>query len=83
MPKKLENCVKSLMAQGKSKSSAFAICVKSTGLNPHSEEVKKAMNNIDNLKEKEIIDATEQFMEKAFENVEYKTITIVECKGAG
>ena len=172
MPKKLEDCVKSLMAQGKSKSSAFAICIKSTGLNPHSEEVKKAkeslnmnikqrakerieklkkeqpefcneldsftddnflwidpegnrlfpyknidgevvrdavqgafiaingyedqvpekvLNKLDELiddcdidiEELILIDATEQFMEKAFENVEYKTITIVECKGAG
>jgi hypothetical protein len=32
MPKKLMSCVKQVMAQGKDKSSAFGICVKSTGL---------------------------------------------------
>lgn len=30
MPKKLERCVKQVMKQGKSKSSAWAICTKST-----------------------------------------------------
>ena len=29
MPKKLDDCVKKLMAKGKSKSSAFAICTAS------------------------------------------------------
>ncbi len=31
MPKELENCVKKLISQGKNKSSAYAICGKSTG----------------------------------------------------
>jgi len=31
-PAKLERCVKSVQASGKSKSSAYAICVKSTGI---------------------------------------------------
>lgn len=32
MPAKLERCVQDLMRQGHSKSSAYAICVKSTGI---------------------------------------------------
>lgn len=32
MPKKLENCVKKVMKQGKSKSSSYAICTYSLGL---------------------------------------------------
>lgn len=35
MPKKLKRCVRKLQAKGKSKSSAFAICVASTGQKPH------------------------------------------------
>jgi hypothetical protein len=35
MPKKLEKCVKKVKAQGKSTSSAFAICTKSTGQKAH------------------------------------------------
>ncbi len=31
-PKKLERCVKKVQAQGKSKSSAYGICVNSTGI---------------------------------------------------
>jgi hypothetical protein len=31
MPKKLEDCVNDLKAQGKDQSSAYAICAKSTG----------------------------------------------------
>ncbi|MBX0312567.1 MAG: hypothetical protein JHC31_12495 [Sulfurihydrogenibium sp.] len=31
MPKKLEDCVKKVMAQGKSKSEAYAICSENTG----------------------------------------------------
>ena len=31
MPRKLDSCVRKVMAQGKSKSSAYAICVVSTG----------------------------------------------------
>lgn len=31
MPKKLDDCVKKLMAKGKTKSQAYAICSKSTG----------------------------------------------------
>jgi len=32
MPKKLDRCVKKVQAQGKSKSSAYAICSSSTGI---------------------------------------------------
>lgn len=32
MPKKLERCVKKVQGQGKSKSSAYAICSNSTGI---------------------------------------------------
>ena len=32
MPKKIERCVKKVKATGKSKSSAWAICSKSTGI---------------------------------------------------
>jgi len=32
MPKKLERCVKKVRKQGKSKSSAYAICSSSTGI---------------------------------------------------
>lgn len=32
MPAKLERCVKEVMAKGHSKSSAYAICVSSTGM---------------------------------------------------
>lgn len=32
MPAKLERCVRHVRSQGKSKSSAYAICVKSTGI---------------------------------------------------
>lgn len=32
MPKKLDRCVKGVMRGGKSKSSAYGICVKSTGI---------------------------------------------------
>lgn len=42
MPEKLMSCVNKLMAQGKSKSAAFAICVKSTGLKPHKAKKPKA-----------------------------------------
>ena len=31
MPKKLDSCVRKVMAKGKSKSSAYAICSTSTG----------------------------------------------------
>lgn len=40
MPKKLERCVRKVKKSGKSKSSAFAICVKSTGLKPHKRKKK-------------------------------------------
>lgn len=36
MPKKLVDCVKHVMASGKPKSSAWPICVASTGLKPES-----------------------------------------------
>lgn len=32
MPKKLDNCVKQVKAQGKKESSAYAICTTSTGI---------------------------------------------------
>lgn len=35
MPKKLVSCVRKVVASGKPKSSAWPICVKSTGLKPH------------------------------------------------
>ena len=40
MPAKLLRCVRKLRKQGKSKSSAFAICIKSTGLKPHKQRKK-------------------------------------------
>jgi len=40
MPKKLMRCVRKVMRKGKSKSSAFAICIKSTGLKPHKKRRK-------------------------------------------
>lgn len=45
MPEKLMSCVRQVMAEGKSESSAFAICVSSLGISPHSsdkEEEKEA-----------------------------------------
>tara|TARA_R100001086_G_C11619364_1_gene198368 strand:- start:111 stop:239 length:129 start_codon:yes stop_codon:yes gene_type:complete len=41
MPKKLERCVKKVRKSGKSKSSAWAICVKSTGQKPHRRGKRK------------------------------------------
>jgi regulator of replication initiation timing len=38
MPAELMSCVEQVMAQGKSKSEAFAICQKSTGLKPHKKK---------------------------------------------
>ena len=38
MPEKLERCVDDLLDQGKSKDSAWPICVDSTGEKPHKEE---------------------------------------------
>ena len=38
MPKKLMDCVRSVMKSGKSKSDAFGICIKSTGLKPHKKK---------------------------------------------
>lgn len=40
MPAKLKRCVKKVQRSGKSKSSAYAICVKSTGLKPHRRKKK-------------------------------------------
>jgi len=40
MPAKLDRCVKKVMASGKSKSSAYGICVKSTGLHPKPRKKK-------------------------------------------
>jgi len=61
-------------------------------INGYEDQVpEEVLNKLDELiddcdidiEELILIDATEQFMEKAFENVKYKTITIIECKGAG
>ncbi len=41
MPEKLERCVRDVKAQGKSKDSAWAICVDSTGEKPHKEVVRE------------------------------------------
>ena len=41
MPKKLVSCVRKVRKSGKSKSAAFAICVKSTGQKPHKRGKKK------------------------------------------
>jgi len=41
IPQKLKSCVSHLEAQGKMKSSAFPICVKSTGLKPHKKKLKE------------------------------------------
>ncbi len=40
MPKKLMDCVKKVQAKGHSKSSSYAICVKSTGLKPEKKKKK-------------------------------------------
>ena len=40
MPAKLKRCVEHVMAKGKSKSNAFAICVASTGQKPHKGKKK-------------------------------------------
>ena len=42
MPKKLMDCVRRLKEQGHDESSAFAICISSTGLGPHDEKEKKS-----------------------------------------
>ena len=44
MPEKLEKCVSDVKAQGKSKDSAWAICVDSTGEKPHKEAVQEKVN---------------------------------------
>ena len=49
MPAKLMRCINDLMDKGKSKSSAIAICVKSTGLKMEKEEIEKLLK--DNKKE--------------------------------
>ena len=38
MPEKLMSCVKKVMKQGKTRSEAYAICVKSTGQKPHKKK---------------------------------------------
>lgn len=38
MPAKLVRCVDKVMAKGMPKSSAWPICVKSTGLSPHKKK---------------------------------------------
>ena len=35
MPKKLMSCVRKVKAKSKGKVNAYAVCVKSTGQNPH------------------------------------------------
>jgi len=41
MPAKLERCVSKVMGKGKSKSSSYGICVKSTGLKPKKRKKRK------------------------------------------
>jgi len=41
MPKKLMRCVKKVQNKGNSKSSAYGICIKSTGQKPHKKKKKK------------------------------------------
>ena len=41
MPEELERCVNDVKSQGKSKDSAWAICVDSTGEKPHKEAVRE------------------------------------------
>ena len=41
MPKKLEDCVKQLMMQGHTKSSAYAICTASLNLKPKPRKSKR------------------------------------------
>ena len=41
MPAKLKRCVKDVMKSGKPKSSAWPICVKSTGLKPEKKKKGK------------------------------------------
>jgi len=43
MPEKLERCVSYLKSQGKSNDSAWAICVDSTGEQPHSESIEETV----------------------------------------
>lgn len=51
MPAKLLKCIRDVMGQGKDKSTAIAICVKSTGLKMEKEEIEK------------LLDAKESFLE--------------------
>ena len=44
MPKKLEDCIKKVMADGTPRSQAIPICVKSTGLKMKNSEVQKLLN---------------------------------------
>ncbi|MBW8001749.1 MAG: hypothetical protein FVQ80_06965 [Planctomycetes bacterium] len=41
MPKQLEDCIKKVMAQGKTRDEAVPICVASTGLKMKEDEVEK------------------------------------------
>jgi len=67
MPKKLMDCVAKLKEQGHSESSAYAICVASTGLSPHHEKSQiysgiRGASNIDvntNILAKLDVDAQE------------------------
>lgn len=43
MPAKLERCVRKVSKRGKSKSSAYAICTKSTGQKPYKKHRKRKM----------------------------------------
>lgn len=47
MPKKLVNCVKKVMKQGKPEDSAWPICVSSTGLKPHKKKKKEVSESTD------------------------------------
>ena len=58
MPKKLLKCIADVMATGKDKSTAIAICVKSTGLKMEKGELDKM------LKEKGIVEGINSFDSK-------------------
>lgn len=50
MPAKLKRCVEHVMAKGHSKSSAYAICISSTGLKPEHSPKKKPKAKVKGLK---------------------------------
>ncbi len=57
MPRKLLDCIKKVMADGKDRSSAIAICVKSTGLKMESEDIDKLLNKELNMTKKNVVKA--------------------------